>query len=63
MDAQRRLLLKGMVVSGLSGPGLIGSGMSLANDTAGAAMHAESTKPILALVNDRAEYSAFISPK
>lgn len=60
MDAQRRLLLKGMVVGGLSGPGLIGSGMSLANDPAKSAMHAESTKPILALVNDRAEYSAFI---
>lgn len=60
MDAQRRLLLKGMVVGGLSGPGLIGSGVSLANDLAKSAMHAESIKPILALVNDGVEYSAFV---
>ncbi|MGG7055291.1 hypothetical protein [Nitrosomonas sp. ANs5] len=60
MDAQRRLLLKGVVVGGLSGPGLIGSSMSLASDPAGAAMHAEFTKPILALVDGRAEYSAFV---
>lgn len=56
MNIQRRLLLKSMVLGGISSVGLAGAGTGLAGDSIGSAR----PLPILVLVNGRTGHSAFL---
>lgn len=56
MNIQRRLLLKSMVLGGISSVGLAGAGTGLTGDS----IESARSMPILVLVNDRTRHSAFL---